>query len=155
LGAFVDARRLAALVVRHAGRHLAGAGESVRIRRREEDVVDAAVSWDLVRSGALRANERFARSNTVRVGTCVAVAHGVRRFVLHPALDRDRGRLALRIGNARDPDGNELVIGRPDPGDARLRLAAIRTLLRVNAALRLVARVAGAMIVVVAVLGGL
>src|SRR6267142_3189691 len=110
-------------VMRHGDLDTATATPATAVRRCEVDCVNTAVAA----SRALNEHVSFqAVGGNEGVRTGVAVAHSIRGFVLHDAIDSDVDWISVRIRNPKDRDLVLVMIGRPDFPKARTCMAAIR-----------------------------
>src|SRR5262249_42293974 len=110
----VRARATAPVVVTDADHDVAGAARAATVIGAERDVVHAAVAL----TAALGAHTRRRRADARGIGAGVAVARARQRLVLGDGVDRDGDGIAIRIGHALDGYGGELVVRRPEGGDA-------------------------------------
>ena len=95
-------------VMGHAHAHVPGARGTAGVRGGEGHVVDPARA----RPAAFGPEQhRGPLHDGIRAR--VTVAQAVHRLVLSHGRDRDRDVVVVGVGYAHDPDGHELVVGRP------------------------------------------
>src|SRR5919198_5326973 len=112
VGASVGASSV--ISARHADGDAALAAPAVAVAGGEEDGIDAAIAL----TAAFGADLSGGSPDSLAIRTGMAVTSTVGGLVLLDLVDGDGDRVAVGVSHALDVDVDELVIGRPNGGDA-------------------------------------